>query len=143
MTRALIVFSLLVGSACTHRLPTHTIDVDGHAVKVEVASDTEQRSRGLMNRDSLGADEGMLFVYTDAHLRSFWMKDTRIPLSIAFADADGKIVRIADMRPLTTRHTSSIYPAQYALEMNQGWFAENGVEKGAMITNLPPVEGEE
>ncbi len=142
MNRALLIIAAVAASACTHRLPTHTIRVDGHAVKVEVASDAEQRAQGLMHRDSLGVDEGMLFVYEDTRLRSFWMKDTRIPLSIAFADDTGKILRIADMKPLTTKHTSSIYPARYALEMNQGWFDDKGVDKGSMITDLPPSKEE-
>ncbi len=129
-------------AACGGKLPVQTLDVDGHAVRAEVASTEETRMRGLMYRDAMGADDGMLFVYEDEKVRSFWMKDTRIPLSIAFADKHGTIVWIADMKPLDTRGTSSMVPATYALEMNQGWFERNGVERGDVIGNLPTVTAE-
>jgi uncharacterized membrane protein (UPF0127 family) len=105
---------------------------------VEVADDAEEQARGLMNRDSLGANEGMLFVYPESRERSFWMKDTRIPLSIAFASPDGTIVSVADMRPMSRKRTLSGAPAMYALEVNQGWFEANGVAVGDKLGNLPP-----
>lgn len=123
-------------------LPTATIQVDGHPVKVEIASTQDSRQRGLMHRDKLAANSGMLFIYPDNKPRGFWMKDTRIPLSIAYADKQGKIVRIADMHPHSTERVPSLYPATYALEMDQGWFAAAGIEKGAMITGIPEVEVE-
>jgi uncharacterized protein len=125
------------GALSNSGLETATLDVGGHAVKVEIASTNASRQRGLMYRDSLGADRGMLFVYRDLKVRRFWMKDTRVPLSIAFADRGGRIVRIEDLTPFDTESTSSVLPAQYALEMNQGWFAEHGVDKGAIITGIP------
>ncbi len=82
----------------------------------------------------------MLFVYPDIAPRAFWMKDTRIPLSIAYADGDGKVVRIADMTPYSTDRTPSLYPAKYALEVNQGWFERNGVTTGQYLADLPPIE---
>jgi uncharacterized membrane protein (UPF0127 family) len=124
-------------AGCGSKLPVRTLDVDDHAVSAEIAADEETRMRGLMYRDAMGEDDGMLFVYPDERVRSFWMKDTRIPLSIAFADKHGTIVWIADMKPFDTRSTSSMVPATYALEMNQGWFARNGVERGDSIGNLP------
>ena len=97
----------------------------------------DTRARGLMHRDAMDPDHGMLFVYPDEAPRGFWMKDTRLPLSIAFADHTGKIVKISDMQPFSLERVPSLYPAMYALEMNQGWFAEHGVEKGDLITDLP------
>lgn len=126
-------------AACS-KGPVSTLHVDGHPVMVEVVADEAGRSRGLMFRDSLPHDGGMWFAYPDEKVRNFWMKDTRIPLSIAFVDGHGKIVSIADMKPFDTTPTSSLVPAKYALEMNQGWFAENGVERGDAVTDLPVVE---
>lgn len=129
----------LVGSAgCKrHVLPTRTITVGPHSMLVEVADTGENRARGLMNRESLPADEGMLFVYPDEEPRSFWMKNVRFPLSIAFADKDGKIVSIADMKPMSSRSTTSGAAAMYALEVNEGWFLEHDVTVGQKLGNLP------
>ena len=128
---------LLVMGCSTKTFPTTTIDVAGTSIEVELAVTEEQKARGLMHRDSLPADDGMLFVYPDSKPRSFWMKDTRIPLSIAFIEPDGDIVRIADMKPLDRSSTHSLYPAKYALEMNQGWFEKNGIEEGDRIQGIP------
>jgi uncharacterized membrane protein (UPF0127 family) len=129
---ALAILSSCAGS----KLPTASIDVGGHPLTVEVAATGQARQQGLMHRDHLGADRGMLFVYPDVAIRHFWMKDTRLPLSIAFVDATGKVLRLADMQPLNTDHTSSLYPVKYALEVNKGWFEQNGVLKGAVISGL-------
>ena len=105
-------------------------------LQAEIADSDAERQVGLMYRDSMGQDAGMIFVYPDTKIRSFWMKDTRIPLSIAFLDDTGTIVRIADMRPFDTGHTSSMVPARYAVEANQGWFAEHNIEAGAKVTGI-------
>jgi uncharacterized membrane protein (UPF0127 family) len=129
--------------ACGSKLPTATLEIDGHKLRVEVAATQASRQQGLMHRDHLGADAGMLFVYPDEQVRGFWMKDTRIPLSIAFATRSGKIVHLADLEPFDTDRVSSLAPATYAVEVNQGWFAKHGIEPGMTITGLPkdlPVE---
>ncbi|MCB9673679.1 MAG: DUF192 domain-containing protein [Alphaproteobacteria bacterium] len=128
---------LTLGCSAKKQFPTTTIDVAGHPVLVELAVNDKDRARGLMHRPSMPKDDGMLFIYPDSAPRSFWMKDTKLPLSIAFIDASGEIVKIADMQPLTTSSTKSIYPAKYALEMNQGWFEQNGVEKGERVVGIP------
>lgn len=110
-----------------------TIRVGGIPVRVEIADEEEERQRGLMHRDSLGADEGMLFVYPEQRTLSFWMRNTRIPLSIAFADRRGVIVDIQQMDPNTEELHRSRSPAMYALEMNRGWFREHGVTEGDRI----------
>lgn len=134
---ACIVPLALAASCTSHRFPTTWIKVDGHAMRVEVADNGTRRAQGLMNRDSLAADGGMLFVYPTEQPRSFWMKNTRIPLSIAYIRADGSIVSIKDMKPMSSRRVPSDGPAMYALEVNQGWFERQGVVAGAKVTDLP------
>ena len=113
------------------------LELQGTRVTVEIADSDDERAQGLMYRESLEADHGMLFVYPDEDLRYFWMKDTPLPLSIAFFDADGMIVNISDMRPLSEQTTPSKIAAQYALEMNQGWFRSHGVHTGQTVMGLP------
>ena len=107
-------------------------------VQVEIADDTPEQMRGLMYRTALGEDRGMLFVYPDEEQRTFWMKNTLIPLSIAFMDSKGRIVDIQDMKPLDDDppQYASVEPARYALEVNRGFFEERGVKVGDRA-NLP------
>jgi uncharacterized membrane protein (UPF0127 family) len=99
-------------------------------VQAEVARTPEERERGLMYRESLAKGTGMLFVFPEAQYRSFWMKDTFIPLDIAFLDADLRIVDILPMEPRDTDPTASSRPAMFALEVPRGWFAEEGIAVG-------------
>ena len=101
-------------------------------VRVEVADDMDEMAKGLMGRTALAEDAGMLFVYPEERELSFWMRDTLIPLSIAFMDGEGRIVDIQDMKALDDRppHYTSAEPARYALEVNKGFFDERGVEVG-------------
>ena len=142
MTRIFALFGLLLCLfGCNrHVLPTHTIAVGQTSMLVELAYEPKTRAQGLMYRDSLASDEGMLFMYPDAKPRSFWMKNTRMPLSIAFVDPDGKILSIQHMRPLSTKNTVCPEPAQYALEVNKGWFKANDVKVGDQIGQLPEVD---
>lgn len=112
---------------------TTTIRVADHAVTVEIADTPELRERGLMHRDSLPPEHGMLFVYPRPRVLSFWMRNTRIPLDIAFLDGDGRILDIQRMEPFTDDLHESPAPALYALEMAAGWFAEHGVEPGDRV----------
>ena len=134
------MMTALIFLAATACAGGSSVSVGGHSVQIEVAADPESRALGLMNRDSMPVDHGMLFVYPDEAPRSFWMKNTWIPLSIAYADKTGKIVKIANMTPYQERPVPSLYPAKYALEVNQGWFEEHEIETGAMITGLPSVD---
>lgn len=119
-------------------LATTRIQVGTHAVTAEVASTPEQRTLGLMYRFGLPADRGMLFVFPAPEFLGFWMRNTFVPLSIAFIAADGTILNVEDMAP----HDESRYPSQgpalYALEMRKGWFAERQLGPGARVTGLPP-----
>ncbi len=124
------------GEATSISTGTVGIEASGGNVKVEVevADDMNEMSRGLMGRTALAEDAGMLFVYPEERELSFWMKDTLIPLSIAFMDSEGRIVDIQDMKALDDRppHYTSAEPARYALEVNKGFFEERGVEVGDM-----------
>ena len=101
-------------------------------VRVEIADDNAERSKGLMHRTSLGEERGMLFVFNQEAILSFWMKNTLIPLSVAYIDSEGVIVDIQRMEPLDDEppNYTSAEPAQYALEVNQGFFEERGIEVG-------------
>jgi uncharacterized membrane protein (UPF0127 family) len=99
-------------------------------VVAEVARTREERNQGLMYRESLGEDAGMLFIFPDNSVRSFWMQNTYIALDIAFMAPDFRIVDIQQMEPMTTDSHTSRGPAMYALEVNQGWFEAHGVEVG-------------
>lgn len=100
---------------------------------VEVARTDEERARGLMGRTSLGRDEGMVFIFEREGVHGFWMKNTLLPLSIAFIDKEGKIVWITDMEPLALSTHDPPRPVLYALEMNKGWFAKNGIKVGDVV----------
>jgi uncharacterized membrane protein (UPF0127 family) len=102
-------------------------------VRVEIASTEAQRERGLMDRTALAEDAGMLFVFEQEQSLSFWMRDTLIPLSIAFIDSQENIIDIQDMQPLDETPHPSAAPAQYALEVNQGFFADRGIEVGDVL----------
>jgi len=102
---------------------------------IEIADDEAMRARGLMFRRELPEDEGMLFVFEYPHRLSFWMKDTHLPLDIAFLSDDLRILNIEAMRPLDEgpRYVSR-GPARYAVETNQGWFNKNGVKPGDTLS---------
>ncbi len=112
--------------------------IKGKKITVEVARTDQEKEKGLMFREKLGPDEGMLFVYEREEMLSFWMKNTRIPLSIAFINHKGKIVDIQDMEPFSLTSHVSRRAAQYALEMNKGWFQRNGVHVGDSVTIPEP-----
>ncbi len=108
--------------------------INDHKVYVEIARTEQEKARGLMFRQKLGENEGMLFVFEQEELLSFWMKNTFLPLSIAFIDRQGKIIDIQDMEPFSLNTHRSAKPAQYALEVNKGWFGKNGIKVGDVVT---------
>lgn len=107
-----------------------------HRIKAEVADTQAERSRGLMLRNSLQPNSGMLFVFEQPALHCFWMKNTLIPLSIAFLDDDGTIVTLTDMKPHDESSNCPARPIRYALEMDQGWFKAKGLKAGDRLTGL-------
>lgn len=117
-------------------LPAVTLIANGHNISAEVADSPDKREVGLMNRFSLRPDSGMLFVFQKAEPLSFWMKNTYIPLSIAFMDSSGRILNIENMAPQTETPHWSNGAALYALEMRKGWFVDNGVAVGDHIEGV-------
>lgn len=117
--------------------PAHIrLDAAGHRLIAELAVTAAQRERGLMHRDALPDDHGMLFVYAAPERICMWMKNTRIPLSVAFLDGQGKIINIAEMQPKSLDIHCAARPARYALEMARGWFARRGISPGMRIRGL-------
>jgi uncharacterized protein len=117
-------------------LPAIDLAIKGHRLVAEIAATEATRETGLMHRFSLQRDHGMLFVFKDAQPQAFWMKNTYVPLSIAFIGSDGRILNIDDMAPLTESTHPSRGAALYALEMKKGWFAERGIAMGDRVTGL-------
>lgn len=118
-------------------LPVRQVKVAGHALRVEVAATIEQRMKGLMFREKLGAGDGMLFVFDEPGYHAMWMKNTPLPLSVAFVDGAGTILNILDMEPHTLDQHAAAGPAVYAIETNKGWFAKRRIKAGDKVTGLP------
>jgi len=135
--RFLFVAAMVVcSSGAALAAPAIELNVGVHRIEAEVASTSGERATGLMNRPSMRDYHGMLFVFPEAGTQCFWMKNTLIPLSIAFLDDDGSIVQIADMAPQSLDNHCSIKDVRFALEMNAGWFKARGLTAGAKINGL-------
>lgn len=112
------------------------LSIGSHRIRAAVANNSYSRERGLMKSTQLCTDCGMLFIFPQAGKHSFWMKDTPLPLSIAFIAADGTILNIDEMQANTTRSYSARGDALYALEMNKGWFAEHAIQPKDQVKGL-------
>lgn len=131
---------LLAGPAAAD-MPRAELTAGFHRIEAEVAANQADRSQGLMNRHALAPNQGMIFVFPVSATHCFWMKNTPLPLSIAFLDEQGRIINIDDMAPQTEDNHCPTRPARFALEMNRGWFAARGLKAGAVIggiDRLPP-----
>ena len=117
-------------------LPTHELQLGDKTLTVEVAATPASRSQGLMFRESLPDDHGMLFIWPREQRSAMWMKNTPIPLSVAFIDREFRILNIADMEPFSTRAHASSAPALFALEVPSGWFGRNGIAAGDALPDL-------
>ncbi len=115
------------------------LEAGKHRIEVEVAADEPTRQLGLMYRSHLPSEQGMLFVYPSSLRICMWMRNTLIPLSVAFLDEEGRILNIENMTPLSEESHCSVKPARHALEMNQGWFAGHGVKAGDRIEGVKPL----
>ena len=131
-----LVFSFGPVLAQQPHLPTVKLNAGIHVIQAEVASNMATRSQGLMLRKSMAQGAGMLFLFEQSAGHCMWMKNTIIPLSVAFIDERGEIVNIADMQPLDETTHCALRPARYALEMNQGWFKQRGIAPGTQIQGL-------
>lgn len=108
-----------------------------HVIQAEVVAKEAERQQGLMFREKMGPNEGMVFLFDAPAKICMWMKNTLLSLSVAFIDKDGKIVNIEDMMPHTTDSHCARKPVRYALEMNQGWFKQKNIKPGTVIGGLP------
>lgn len=115
------------------KLPTTQLTAGMHLIRAEVADDDLERQIGLMHRPSMGANDGMVFVFERPEVQCFWMRNTLIPLSAAFIDDSGTIVNIEDMKPQTEDSHCSKKPVRFVLEMNKGWFEKRGLKAGSVI----------
>jgi uncharacterized membrane protein (UPF0127 family) len=137
LAAAALAAASLFASADSVEFKTWQVKVGAHPLKVELAASEPQRTQGLMFRKKLGHEDGMLFVFDEVGYHSMWMKNTLIPLSVAFLDDDGRILNILDMEPQTLDTHSAAGPARYAIETNKGWFAEKKIKAGDKVTGLP------
>jgi uncharacterized membrane protein (UPF0127 family) len=119
------------------RLASLPITAGMHVIQAELAITPQQQMTGMMFRTTMGTNEGMLFVNDEPGMRCFWMRNTLLPLTIAFIADDGRIVNTADMAPRSEQSHCSAQPVRFALEMNQGWFAKRGIKPGMKVSGRP------
>lgn len=117
-------------------MPVVELTAGFHRIEAEVAATDQNRQTGLMQRKSMPAQRGMLFVFPQPNAYCMWMRNTLIPLSVAFLDAEGKIINIEDMQPQTEDNHCAKKMASYALEMNLGWFAQRGLKAGTRLNGI-------
>jgi len=136
MLSVALLFSLAASAQGTPQtqLPKATLNAGMHLIQVQLAQDFEQRQVGLMWRKEMPQNEGMLFVFEQAGVQCFWMRNTLLPLTAAFVADDGTIVNLVDMKPLSDESHCSKKPVRYVLEMNQGWFAIRNIQAGFKLT---------
>ena len=116
------------------RLKTIKLYLGAAELTVEIADENLERMAGMMHRTTMPKNEGMLFVFPKQHQTGFWMKNTTVPLSIAYIDPASRVIEIHDLQPGNTKPAESRSArVQYALEVNQGWFAKNGIKPGAVL----------
>jgi uncharacterized membrane protein (UPF0127 family) len=132
-----LVACLAQAQPAPQRLEAITLNAGMHNIRAEVARTPEQRQIGLMMRTDLAPHEGMLFVFPQPAIQCFWMRNTPLPLSIAFLRDDGSVVNILDMAPHSENNHCSAEPVRYALEMHQGWFAKRGIKPGFKLKGAP------
>ncbi|WP_126444421.1 DUF192 domain-containing protein [Sulfuricystis multivorans] len=130
---------LLARAALAQSLPVIELNAGIHRIEAEVAASPAARIRGLMQRTTLPPARGMLFVFDQEARHCMWMKNTYLPLSVAFLDATGRIINIEEMQPQTLDNHCAARPARYALEMNAGWFAQRGIRAGDAISGIGQV----
>ena len=117
-------------------MPLIELSAGFHRIEAEVAADSQNRQVGLMNRKTMPTQRGMLFVFTEKNTHCMWMRNTFIPLSVAFLDEDGVIINIEDMQPQTESNHCAKVPARFALEMNLGWFAQRAIKPGSKLNGI-------
>ncbi|MBM4455534.1 MAG: DUF192 domain-containing protein [Verrucomicrobia bacterium] len=134
----LLACAVAIGSAAGSLGHEARLKIGDHDLTVEIADTTDEQARGLMNRDSLPHDRGMIFIFTEPKKAFFWMKNTSIPLDVAFLDAEGVILEIRPLIPFEeTRVASTSDRVTYAIETNRDWFVSRGLKPGHQVHGLP------
>ena len=134
--RVVVVLALVASVTTVRAASLLKLGAGTGSLEVDVAATQAQRAQGLMHRATMPESRGMLFVYPSPAYFCMWMKNTKIPLSVAFIDAQGRVINIADMAPQTETNHCTAQNATYALEVNQGWFVRHGVVPGSQILGL-------
>lgn len=145
MLRGLLIAGALLyaASVIATEMPVVDLNAGIHRIQAEVAHTHQARTKGLMNRRSMEDNHGMVFSWPEAGRHCMWMRNTHLPLSVAFIDDDGRIVNIADMTPRTDDIHCAAKPVRYALEVNRGWFAQRRLAPGARIGGLDKLPAAE
>ena len=133
---AMVLLVLLSSNAIAEPFPEMELGMGMYRIEAEVASSEETRELGLMFREKMATNHGMLFVFPDARQECMWMKNTLLPLSVAFLDDHGVIVNIEEMQAKTLNNHCSTGPVRFALEMNAAWFKQRGFGPGAQLLGL-------
>ena len=136
--RLLAALALSASPALAQTNPVTELSAGMYRIQAEVVAEPQTRARGLMHRKTLQSNAGMLFIFDDHGTHCMWMKNTLIPLSVAFIDDRGTIVNIEDMEAHSLQSHCAARPVKYALEMNRGWFAARGIKPGARLGGVPP-----
>lgn len=138
MKKWILACWLLGGAACAmaQALPRMELQAGFHRIEAEVAHTPPSRAQGLMHRREMAVQHGMLFVFTENAQHCMWMKNTHLPLAVAFIDTAGRILNIEEMQPQSEQNHCAAQPARYALEMNAGWFAQRGLKRGDTIGGI-------
>mgnify|MGYP001378715273 CR=1 FL=1 len=137
---ASLALSTLVAHA-DGQMPLTELSVGMYRIEAEAAVTQQDRMRGLMQRKTMPQNHGMLFAFTETQRHCMWMKNTLLPLSVAFMDEQGRVLNIEDMQPQTEDNHCAAKPARFALEMNLGWFKQKGIAPGATINGVARLAG--
>lgn len=136
MHRLFLFLSFFASLAVAQGMPVMELTAGFHRIEAEVAATPQSRAQGLMHRKAMDSQRGMLFVFTHDAAHCMWMKNTLLPLAVAFMDANGRILNIAEMKPHSEENHCAMKPARYALEMNAGWFAQRGLKAGDVMGGI-------
>ena len=131
-----LIVSLIATAHAQTPMPRMELTAGFYRIEAEVAANQTNRMQGLMHRRSMQPNEGMIFVFTQEERHCMWMRNTFLPLSVAFLDSEGRILNIENMEPQTEDNHCAAAPARFALEMNKGWFAGKGIKPGQRIGGI-------
>jgi uncharacterized protein len=132
----LLLVALCTNGSAFAEMPRLELTAGFYRIEAEVAADQPNRMQGLMQRRSMATNQGMLFVFPQTERHCMWMRNTLLPLSVAFLDEQGSILNIENMKPQTEDNHCAAGPARFALEMNIGWFASKGLKPGGRISGI-------